>query len=41
MSSLKVIGQYWLKSEIQDDRQDGHLEGHQNEALEQYFEMGT
>ena len=37
VSSLKVIVQYWLKLEIQDSR----LEGCQNEALGQYFEMGT
>ena len=37
MSSLKVIVHFWLKSEIQDGRQDSH----QNEALGKYFGMGT
>ena len=41
MSSSKVIVNYRLSSEIQDGRQDGRHEVRQNEALGQYFEMGT
>ena len=36
-----MIVDYRLSSEIQGGRQDGRQESRQNEALGQYFEMGT
>ena len=41
MSIFKLIAHKTLSIEIQDGRQDGRHEGHQNEAKVIYYGMGT